>query len=240
MNLRSIGIVAALTLACSCAYAQKAALQPGEYRDGNGGSLSMKPGKDGALAFTLNTFGTNRHSCDAQGTIARSGTAVIKDGGTTCTLLFAMKGDAVDVSLKDVCNAFCGAGATLDGTFYKLEPGCEPKAVQASRNEFKKLYDKKAYAEARTLLEPLVKRCQKTIEERDDGWLRNDLALAQLRLGDTKGCRATLEPFAAYAAKSDEKNREDQGPNLADILGPVIRATRTNLKLCQEAGAKAK
>ena len=240
MTTRAACIAAAMMFACGFTHAQKTALQPGEYRDGNGGSLSMKPGKDGTLAFKLNTFGTNRHSCDADGTIAKSGIAVVKDGPLTCTLQFAMKGNAVDVSLKDVCNAFCGAGASLDGTFYKLEPGCEPKAVQASRNEFKKLYDKKAYAEARALLEPLVKRCQKTIEERDDGWLRNDLALAYLRLGDTNACRTTLEPFAQYAAMSDEKIRVDFGQNQADLLAPVIRATRTNLKLCSASAAKGK
>jgi hypothetical protein len=240
MKKRTACIAAAAVLVCGPAYAQKTVLQPGEYRDGSGGALSIKPGKDGAFAFKLNTFGTNRHSCDAQGTIAKSGIAVLKEDKVTCTLQFAMKGDTVDVTLKDVCNAFCGAGATLDGTFYKVAAGCEPKAVQASRNEFRKLYEKKAYAEARTLLEPLVKRCQKTIEERDDGWLRNDLALAYLRLGDTNACRTTLEPFAAYAAKSDDKNREDLGPNQADILAPVIRATRTNLKLCSAAAAKAR
>jgi hypothetical protein len=232
-------IAAALALASGLADAQKAALQPGEYLDASGGYLIVKPGKDGSFGFKLHTVGGNRHTCDVEGAIGRNNTAVLNpEPKVTCVLQFTPQANGVEVSLKDQCPAYCGARASVDGTFLKPEPGCDRAGVKKSRAEFKKLYDQKSYAQARAVLEPIVKRCTKTIDDRDDGWIRNDLALTLARLGDGAECRKTLEPLAAIAAKSDAAIREDLPPNEADIMMSMIRATRTNLKLCE--GAKAK
>ena len=217
----------------SFAIAQQGGLQPGEYLDGSGGSLVIKAPKGGALPFELQTFGGNRHTCNADGSIGKNGQAVLKEDGETCTLVFAAKADGIDVQVKGPCNRFCGARATLDGMFYKPTAGCERTAVRKTRTDFKQLYDKKAYAQARSTLEPVLTKCTKTLDLESDGRIRNDLAITLYHLGDSAACLKVLDPLKEDAAKSDAKIREDLPPSDADMLIPVARATRTNLKLCQ-------
>ncbi|HYH41503.1 MAG TPA: hypothetical protein VD867_05945 [Burkholderiales bacterium] len=229
-----LGLVAAPAFA----FAQ-GSLQPGEYLDGSGGFLIIKPATGGGVPFTLHTVGGNKHICDAQGTIGKNGQAVLKsDDNAPCTLDFTTKAEGVEVSLKKVCVGFCGARATLDGMFLKPATGCDRAGVRMSRAEFKKLYDKKAYAEARSVLEPVFKRCSKTLDSREDGWIRNDLGLTFARLGDAGACRKTLEPLAEDAGKTDAKIREELPPNEADSLIRIARAARTNLKLCDAKAGK--
>jgi len=82
------------------ALAQQGGLQPGEYLDGSGGTLVIKPAKGAGLPFELQTVGANRHSCSAQGSIGKNGLAVLKEDGETCTIAFASKSDGVDVQVK--------------------------------------------------------------------------------------------------------------------------------------------
>ena len=66
--------------------------------------------------------------------------------------------------------------------------------------------------------------------------MRNDLALTQFRLGDAAGCLRTLEPLAKDAAKSDAQIRDEMvAPTDVDNWLPVVKAARTNLKLCRTA-----
>lgn len=53
------------------------------------------------------------------------------------------------------------------------------------------------------------------------------------RLGDFAGCRAALEPLVKDAKGSDEDIRNQFPPSDADNYLPIVRSTRTNLKLCQ-------
>lgn len=79
----------------------------------------------------------------------------------------------------------------------------------------------------------MLARCQKTLDWLGAHWLRNDLALAQLRLGDAAACRATLQPLAADAARSDDAIRDSYPPSDAESYLGVLKAARTNLKLCR-------
>lgn len=214
--------------------AQQSALQPGEYLDGSGGYLIIKPVKAGSVPFEIETVGPNRHGCQADGVIGKNLQAVLKpDGVAPCILVFAPKPDRIEVTLKTVCSAYCGARASLDGMYLRPEPGCDRAGVRKARADFKRLFDKKAYREARTALESVHARCAKTLDDNEDGWMRNDLAITFLRLGDPASCRRALEPLAKDAAKTDASIREDLLPADADRLIPILRATRTNLKLCQ-------
>jgi hypothetical protein len=65
------------------------------------------------------------------------------------------------------------------------------------------------------------------------GWIRNDLALAQLRSGDAAACRQTLAPLAEEAGRTDEQLRENYPPVDADVVLPMLKAARTNLRLCR-------
>ena len=239
--MRILSYVAAGCVAVSAvAFAQQSALQPGEYLDGRGGYLQIKPGKGGNLAFTIHTVGMNMHICDVDGQIGKNGQAVVKPDGdnVTCTVYFTSKADGIDVSLKKECPGFCGARASFDGMFLKPAAGCDRAGVRKARADFKRLYDKKAFADARTTLQPVLDRCIKTLDSGEEGWIRNDLAITLHRLGDPAACRKTLEPLAEEAAKTDAKIQEDYPPADADAVVKIARATRTNLKLCQGQPAK--
>ena len=60
----------------------------------------------------------------------------------------------------------------------------------------------------------------------------NDLALKQFNLGDRACCIRTLQGLAPDATLSDEEVKGKFPPTDADMYLPVVRATRTNLKLC--------
>jgi len=94
----------------------------------------------------------------------------------------------------------------------------------------------KYHCGARAVLEPLVKDCRRTLDRFQGGWIRNDLAITQYRLGDVAGCRHTLAPLQKDARQSDEDLKQEYGQMDAEKYLPVIRAARTNLKLC---GGKA-
>jgi hypothetical protein len=223
-----------LVFAGLVAAAQQAALAPGEYLDGNGGFLLIKPGSGGNLAFQIESFGMNRHSCSVNGTIGRNNQAVLKpEPNETCLVSFIPKADGIEVALKEPCRGYCGARATFDGMYLRPKAGCDRAGVRKARAEFKRLYDKKAYGDARTTLDPVLNRCSKTLENTEEAWIRNDLALTQLRLGDAAACRKTLEPIAELGTKSEKQIREDMPPADADSMVRVARATQTNLKLCK-------
>lgn len=91
----------------------------------------------------------------------------------------------------------------------------------------------------RAQLEPAFNNCAKTLDWLETGWIRNDLAITQYRLGDSAGCLRTLEPLAKDAAKSDAQIRDEMvAPTDVENWLPVVKAARTNLKLC--AGAQKK
>jgi hypothetical protein len=213
-------------------YAQTTSLQPGEYLDGKEGFLLIKPAKTGGLPFEIQTVGPNRHVCEVQGVIGKDGRAVLKQDGETCRVVFAPKADGVEVTPNERCSGNCGVRASFDGMYYKPEAGCERAGVRKTRAEFKRLYDKKAYADARSVLEPVLTKCRKTLDSNTEDWIRNDLAIAFFRLGDSASCRKLLEPLAKDAAKPDAVLREDMLPSDAERYMPIARATRTNLKLC--------
>jgi hypothetical protein len=52
-------------------------------------------------------------------------------------------------------------------------------------------------------------------------------------LGDFTACQRTLQSLAADAAKTDEALREKYPPSDADSYLPIVKAARTNIKLCE-------
>lgn len=219
----------AVLLATGAAGAQTANPPAGDYIFERGsGALRVKA--DGH--FDITTIGANAHTCALDGTIVR-GKAKIDD--TACVVSFAVSADKVQVSTNgvDQCRESCGARATFEGTYTRPTPGCTDKAVAGARKSFKRQYDAKDYAAARTTLTPVLADCAPTLDWITTGWIRNDLALAQLRAGDRAACLQTLQPLAEDAALSDDGIKENYPPADAEIYLPVVRATRTNLKLCR-------
>lgn len=123
--------------------------------------------------------------------------------------------------------------ASFSGTYIKPAPACTDKAVANSRRTFKRQYDAKDYAAAQTTLAPVLGGCDRTIDWITKGWIRNDLALAQMRGGDRAACLKTLQPLIEDAAMTDDEIKSSYPPSDAEIFLPVVRAARTNLKLCR-------
>ncbi len=209
--------------------AQEATPMAGTYiRKGGGGDLVVQANGQ----FRIKTLGSNRHTCGLAGTIVGG---YAKLAGTACVVSFTPIGHRVEVvaSDGDACKGFCGAMAWFGGDYLRPTPACTDKAIAASRQKFKRAYDAKDYALAQATLAPVLAQCDATLTGVHMGWIRNDLALAQLRAGDAAACRQTLAPLAAEADKSDQELSETYARADAEVVMPMLHAARTNLRLCR-------
>ena len=228
---RHLPSVVVLLLAASLAGAQPAPSSPpaGEYiYEGGNGALRIKPGGH----FDITTIGANAHTCALDGTIAQ-GQAKLAD--SSCVVSFTVEGGTVRVGTNgaDQCRDNCGARAGFEGVYTRPSPACTDKAVAASRQGFKRRYDSGDYPAALSMLAPVLSECDKTLDWISKGWMRNDLALTQFKLHDRAACLRTLAPLAESADKTDDAIKEEYPPADAEIYLPVVRATRTNLRLCR-------
>ncbi len=224
----------AMVLAAAPAVAQ---IKTGEYVNGAGfGVLHITPEKSAGLRFQLNARGANFHVCELSGVI-RNGEALLDDSSDNkrpCIVTFKVVKEGIDVNSKfeRTCSAYCGARASFEGVYATPPAGCAPSQVRGNRNRFKAMFDRKAYAEARDLLAPVLKNCLNTMSNYDEGWVRNDFALTQHRLGDNAGCRETLKPWLELAQTHDEQIRGDYPPSDADMMLRLAGATRANMSVC--------
>ena len=213
-----------------------AALSPGEYvSEGSSGHLTLKPGKAGALNFAISSTGDNGHTCSLEGEV-RNGRAKLEgiDAKKPCIVTMTVTPDGIDVKggPDDACLIHCGVRATFEMVYFQPPENCTNRAVAATRKTFKQRYDGKQFAEARALLEPMLKACDRTLNWLIKGRVRNDLAVTLHKLGDMAACRQVLQPLADDAKLTDAGIRENYPPSDADMYLPIVRATRTNLKLC--------
>ena len=228
-------LLAALAVSSLSLAAPSAAPPAGEYLTEQGwGVLTLKPAGTSGQPFSLSTVGSNAHVCQIEGVIRQGHAQVPTEGSDErCEMDFVRQGHDIALSSTPGCRYFCGMRAGLDGLYLRPAPGCDTASVRQQRKLFKQRYDQKNYAGAVNTLAPVLARCQKTLDWLGAHWLRNDLALAQLRLGDAAACRATLQPLAADAARRDDAIRDSYPPAEAEGYLGVLRAARTNLKLCR-------
>jgi hypothetical protein len=227
------GALLALVVATAPALAADATVAPGEYiTEGGWGVLVVKPAPGGPV-FSLEAVGANFHICSVEGPI-RNGVADLEgDGSKRCVVRFRPQAGGVDVSSNgEPCRTYCGARAGFEGMYLRPAPGCAPSEVRRTRATFKQQFDRKAFAEARTLLEPVATRCAKTLQWADRSWIANDLALTAHRLGDHAACRRLLAPLDELAKSSDADIRGGYPPSDAEVALRIAQATRFNLKLC--------
>ena len=221
-------------LTTSISYSAGQSLKTGEYlTEGGWGYLKIRDDKH----FSIEAIGTNGHSCSLAGVI-HNGKSV-PDGQEEgnepkCVVNFVVKNNGVDVTAQDfsICSYFCGMRAQFEGLYLSVAQNCVPSALEKTRNKFKQLYDKKSYAEAYVLLQPAFQQCESTLDWLENKWLRNDLALTAYKLGNTSNCKQWLQPLLEDAQKTDAILKEDYPPSDYDNVMPVIKATRTNAKLC--------
>lgn len=214
-----------------------ASLSAGDYvAEGGSGSLRLTPGKAGAWAFSLETMGGNGHTCSLEGEL-KNGRARLdgEEEGKPCTVTMTATLTGIDVKGTpwEACRIYCGMRASFETVFFKPAPACKTRAVATTRKRFKQHYDRKEFAQARELLEPLLNTCARSLHWLETGRIRNDLAVTFHKLGDLAACRQVLKPLEDDARLSDAGIRESHAPLDADLYLPVVRATRTNLKLCR-------
>lgn len=228
-------LAAALAMAGA---ASAAGPPPGEYiAEGGWGRLSISAPTREGLPFAIDAVGGNFHVCNVEGTIV-GGRAVFPSDGddeADCVIAFATTGEGVDVSADaPSCRQFCGMRAGFVGLYLRPAAGCGDDARSAMRDAFKRQYDRKRYAEALATLSPLLERCRRTLDRYEEGRVRNDIAIAQYRLGRPDDCVRTLDPYAEEAALPDESILDDYPPSDGEAWLPIVRAARFNLGLCRK------
>lgn len=241
---KTIAFISILTTQLSASYfgyAQESQVEPGKYiTKGGWGHLSIYKNNDGSLAFDISSLGANAHSCNLKGTI-KNGQAILKgsEENKPCIVTFHRTGDQIEVAENNnACRYYCGARAGFPGAYLKAKQGCSE--IKKSRDEFKRLYNKKAYAQARDVLEPVVKNCEDVMDPMEIGWVRNDLAITQYKLGEFTECLHTLQPLEKVAKQTDDELFDSYSgqPAFAESSVKIAKATRTNIKLCRQGGAK--
>jgi hypothetical protein len=211
-------------------------LAPGEYVSRGGmGTLHIVRAANGTLTFSLESVGANAHTCMLDGEL-RNGQATLEglDDDEPCVVTLKPTAEGIDVGSSEnaACRAYCGMRASFEGEYLRPAPACTAEAVRATRRKFQQLYDRKQWREARTTLEPLIRDCAETIDWITLGRIRNDLAVTLHKLRDLASCRAVLAPLAEDAALSDAEIEDLYPPTDAELYLPIVRSTRTNLKLC--------
>jgi hypothetical protein len=229
VKLAFYAVHAFMLLGANLALAQFSTPAEGEYviSDGAWGTLQVQPrGK-----FRIETIGANGHICELDGVITNGKSKLEK---SACQVSFKADGQNVNVATNesDACRDFCGMRAWFEGLYRKPPPLCVSKSIRASRKKFKEEYVAKNYSAALATIEPVATQCKQFLFWTESGWILNDLALTQFKLGDRAGCIRTLQGLAPDAALSDEEIKGNYPPTDADMYLPVVRATRTNLKLC--------
>lgn len=206
--------------------------------NGGNGILSLKPSnKKDSFYFSIHTDWANGHMCDLDGRVI-GGRATLEgeESNKPCIIEFSAKQDGVEVKDDhEVCARYCGVRAGMTGLYLKPAAGCSRREVSETRAKFTNLYRKGNYEEAEVTLKPLVSSCQAYIDFVRFAWIRNDLAIAQYKLGLLSDCRVTLEPLADSAVTYDgvEENDPSVLPELLPLI-PVMKATLTNLRLCKK------
>jgi hypothetical protein len=215
---------------------------PGTYQtEGGWGVLRVTREGPATLRFRLRTEGANGHSCGLDGAIQGGIASLSPEGaGEVCRVFFGRDGEAVVVSTNGVgaCRYYCGARASFEGRYLPSRAGCSEPERKVARREFKARYDAGEYAAALARLQPVLERCAGSTPWLEAGWIRNDVAITQFRLGAPADCLRTLAPLRADAARSEAEIREAFPPSDADRYLGILRATRSNAARCEAAAAR--
>lgn len=212
------------------------AIAAGEYLAPRGGGTLAVKVAGRRTTFRIDAVAENLNTCTLEGAI-EGGIARLEgaDGPRACVVKFTPVAGGIEVaetSANRACEFHCGLNAGFEGTYRLPAPQCRDSAVAAARREFKRRYDARDWAGAREKLEPVFLACSDFWDWVDEARVRNDLAVTMHKLGEVARCRLLLDPLAAHARTRDEELRAQLPPMVVDAYLPVVRATRTNLRLC--------
>uniref|UniRef100_UPI0040569182 hypothetical protein n=1 Tax=Candidatus Electronema sp. TaxID=2698783 RepID=UPI0040569182 len=207
-------------------------LRPGTYiYEGGFGELIIKLEVNGKLTFSIGTIFRGMvfmPICVLSGKLEGSKSIIsisdemehIKD--MNCIVYFSSTSDGVNVDSSN-CDYFCGTNASFDGLYLKPATGCKANEISRSRKKFKQLYDRKAFDKAYAVLSPVLKNCERVLEREDAGWIRNDIAITEYKMGHYSDCIKTLSPLL----KEDQELLYKTGS-----YEPILNVTRFNMGLC--------
>lgn len=225
----------ALAVAMSCSVHAADAVRAGTYENPNGNLVVT--GNPDALKFKIDSFGANGHTCSLDGDI-HGNQAKLEGDESPCIVKFDASAKGIDVSSNEACRTYCGMRARFDGTYFTPAAGCASDDRSRTRDAFKSVYAKKDYAAARGKLEPVLMQCEPLLSWLEKASIRNDLAVTLYHLRDRAACLSVLDPLAEDAAKTDDAIRENYPPTDADDYLPLVKAARTNIKLCKALPAQ--
>ncbi|MGN6150891.1 MAG: hypothetical protein ACTHOH_02635 [Lysobacteraceae bacterium] len=211
------------------------ALAAGEYATDHGWGRLLVTQVPGAKSrFQLAT--TNGEAiCNVEGRVEGArGISDDSDGAEACTLHFTPVGNRISITTetRDTCRELCGVNGSFEGEYTRLPANCTRDAIAATRRKFRQAYDRRDYGVAVAALSPVFDQCIATADWEEEGDLRNDLALALHRAGRPSECLKRLEPYRADAKRRDDDIIADWPPALAERYLAIIKAARTNIRLC--------
>ncbi|WP_369940672.1 hypothetical protein [Xanthomonas medicagonis] len=213
--------------------------QAGEYITKKGWGRLLLQNTQGPMKFSLEST-SGEDMCELGGTLdGTKGIAKSDDGSDACKVIFTPTAQGIEVKAATPaeCRDFCGYNGSFQAEYLHVPEGCGRDALDRTRTTFKRLYDSRDYKAALATLAPALDKCQPTLEWREEGGMRNDLAITQYRNGLYAQCLATLAPYAEDARKDDNAVTEGWTPMLADDYLSIVRAARTNLRLCRSKQA---
>ncbi|MCK6595318.1 MAG: hypothetical protein L6Q37_07545 [Bdellovibrionaceae bacterium] len=209
-------------------------IPPGEYLAKNGrGTLLVTARKKGQY-FKINTYGANGHSCFSEG-IAENNVNIEKDDlDKTCTITFIEKDDLIQVSTpEDSCQGNCGARASINHDFFKVDDICTSKNKTKKLKLFKKYYSKKTFALAEKTLRTVYDSCRSYMSIFEEMEIINDLAVTYKNLNKKDECLNIIKPFDEQADMSETQIKENYFPAEAETLAPIAKKLKFNRDLCQ-------
>nr|WP_315464015.1 hypothetical protein [uncultured Rhodoferax sp.] len=206
-------------------------IPPGGYVY-QGGSGELQIQSDGR--FSIDTVGGNAHTCQLEGML-EGPHGRLPD--SACRLTFSHQGSRIRVhdNGHPDCRIYCGARALFTGVYRRPSPACTNHGMAATRQAFKVLLEQEKFAAAAQTLSPLLRDCAASLHRLDAGWVRNDLAQAQLRNGDAAACLQTLRPLQDWVDLRDTDLHEIPEPVLEDSYLHLAKVTRTRLRQCRAA-----
>lgn len=236
-----LGNLSVLLLLPCFALASETIIKPGLYMTKGGwGELRIATEPTGALIFQLTTTGANDGICDLSGRIAGNQAIAQLDLETqasspTCTVSFKRTGTAIKVSAPsdDACSYFCGNAVGFTGEYIPLSRDCGATTIEQQRARFHREYARKAYGNALRALQPLLQHCERFLEPITEGWIRNDLALAQYHRRQPAQCLRLLQPLRTAASDIEEGVSGMRGDFRAKFT-EMLEATAYNLALCSD------
>jgi len=236
-----------LGLACLPTWAQKTnskaqnevtatTIAPGHYATDQGwGWLVIDPRKNRSSGFSVETRSTFAEGCEFGGELTGR-TGVAQRDNSSCIISFTptIKGVALKLEKEEACRELCGLNGSFESEYLRdANPSCMPAAVEETHDGFKRLYDRKNYRGALELLQPVLSNCTAFLDALNLGSIRNDLAITQYKNGQRAECIATLRPYQIDARRGDKAVLQDWGrPDVAEAYLAIIKAARTNLRLC--------